>query len=291
MSPRYLRILIGIATAIVVLLIAIIVIVATGGDDQQAATTVTTEPAATTVTTTAAGTSSTSTTPTTAATTSTSATTTAAPTTTTTTTTSAATTTTAAPSGACSGLPSTGVGGGATDQTVAFGDVDGDGADDEIVAYHEVGSWWLNVETAYGWSTEVPITGMVARAVDVVDLGVSEEVIIAQTDAGASVEILGFFAFQGCNIVHLIDGNTGFETAFALGGTVTHLDGFRCTADGITVTSARNDLNNPNLWEYTETDYLYVPGLGELQPLASSIQMLTSPGDDATIFGAATYGC
>jgi hypothetical protein len=169
--------------------------------------------------------------------------------------------------------------------------VDGDGVDDEVTVYREVGSWWLNVELDYGWSTEIPIIGMVARAVDVVNFGVGEEVIIAQTDSGASAEIFGFFAFQGCDIVHLVDGNTGFEAAFPVGGSVTHLDGFRCTSDGITTTSAMNDLGNPTNWEYTETDYAYVPGLGEMQPLASSIQLLVSPGDDGVIFGAGDYGC
>ena len=195
------------------------------------------------------------------------------------------------PSGPCSALPSTSVGAAGTSQTVAWGDVDGNGHDDEVVVYHEAGSWWINVSLDYGWSTEIPLTGMVARAIDVVNLGVGEEVIIAQTDAGASVEILGFFSFIGCDIIHLIDGNTGLETAFPLGGGVTHLDGLTCTADGIKTTSSINDMNDPALWQYTETDYLYVPGLGELQPLASSIQLLTSPVDDATIFGAGAFGC
>jgi hypothetical protein len=183
------------------------------------------------------------------------------------------------------------VGAAGTDQTVAWGDVDGDGHDDEVVVYHEAGAWWINVTLDYGWSTEIPITGMVARAIDVVNMGVAEEVIIAQIDAGASAEIIGFYSFVGCDIIHLIDGNTGLETAFPHGGTVTHLDGLTCTVDGITTTSSVNDLNDPALWKYTEISYLYVPGLGELQPLATSIQLLTSPMDDATIFGAGAFGC
>ena len=174
---------------------------------------------------------------------------------------------------------------------MAWGDVDGNGHDDEVVVYDEAGAWWINVTLDYGWSTEIPITGMVARAIDVVTMGVAEEVIIAQIDAGASAEILGFFSFVGCDIIHLVDGNTGIETAFPLGGSVTHLDGLTCTSDGITTTSSVNDINDPTLWEYTETSFLYVPGLGELQPLASSIQLLTSPQDDAAIFGAGTFGC
>lgn len=287
MDPRFTRILIGIATAIVVLLIAVVVMLATGEDTHEAATTVTTAAITTTTPETTAPDTSSSTittvaTTTAAPTTTAAATTTAAPTTT--------TTTTTAPAGPCSGLPTAG-GAAATDQTVAWGDVDGDGSDDEIVVYQAAGTWWLNVGLAYGWATEIPLPGMFAKAVDVVNLGVDEEVVIAQTDAGASVEIFGIFAFQNCSIVHIIDGTTGFETAFPVGGGVTHLDGFTCTADGIKVTSALNDLDHPELWEYTETDYLYVPGLGEMQPLASSVQVLTSPGDDATIFGAGTYGC
>lgn len=286
MDPRHARILIGIASAIAVLLVAVVVIVATGGDD---------EPQAGTTTPTTAGAIASSTTTPPPATTTTLPATTSSTTTSSTTTTSTATTTTTTsatlPSGPCSALPSTGVGAAGTNQTVVWGDVDGNGHDDEVTIYHEAGSWWINVSLDYGWSTEIPLTGMVARAIDVVNLGVGEEVIIAQTDAGASVEILGFFSFTGCDIIHLIDGNTGLETAFPLGGGVTHMDGLTCTADGIRTTSSVNDMNDPALWKYTETDYLYVPGLGELQPLASSIRLLTSPADDATIFGAGAFGC
>ena len=292
MDPRYARILIGIAATIAVLLIAVIVIVVTSGDDEpQAATTVTSEAPATTATTAAPGTTATTMAPTTtlAATTTT---TTLAPTTTTSTTLAPTTTTTTTlPAGPCAAQPSIPVGAGATDQSVAFGDVDGDGADDLVTMYREAGAWWLNVALDYGWATEIPLTGMVARVVSVANMGVGEEVIVAQIDAGASAEIIGFFGFQGCGIVHLTDGNTGFETAFPVGGTVTHLDGITCTADGIKITSALNDIADPNLWEYTETDYFYVPGLGEFQPQLSSIQLLTSPGDDATIFGAADFNC
>ncbi|MCB2224168.1 MAG: hypothetical protein KQH83_08335 [Actinobacteria bacterium] len=286
MDARYTRILIAIATTIVVLLVALVVVLATGGDDEPGTTV-----AASTSTTLA----TTTTPPTTAAPTTTAppATTTTAPPATTTSSTAppSTTTTTTAPAGACSGLPSTPVAGGATDQTAAFGDLDGDGGADTMVVYRDAGAWWLNVETHYGWSTEIPLTGMVARAIDVVDLGVAEQVMVAQIDAGASVEVYGLFAFQGCGIVHIMDANTGFETALPVGGTVTHLDGFTCRPDGITVTSAAVDPDDPTMWEYTETDFLYVPGLGELQPTASSIQLLTSPADDATIYGAGDYDC
>lgn len=292
MDPRYTRILIAIASAITILLLAVTVIVVTGDDEEpQATTAAPTTTVETTVTTSEpSATSSPTTAPTTTLSPTTTATT-AAPTSTTTSTTSSTTTTTAAPSGACSGLPPIAVGGGASDQTLAFGDVDGDGADDTVTVYREVGSWWLNVQLDYGWSTEIPVTGMVARAVDVANFGVGEEVIIAQIDSGASAEIFGLFAFQGCDIIQLIDGNTGFDTAFPVGGTVTHLDGFSCNPDGITVRSAAVDPGDPALWEYTETTYVYVPGLGEMQPMASSIQLLTSPADDGVIFGTATYGC
>jgi hypothetical protein len=289
MDARYARVLIAIASAIVLLLIVVVVIVAADGDGdggttqaaQSSTTSTTTAPPATTTTSSSSTTATTTTIPPT--------TTTTPPTTTTTSTTT--TTTTTVPAGACAGLPSTPVSAGATDQTAAFGDVDGDGADDEMVVYRAAGSWWLNVELDYGWSTEIPLTGMVARAVEIVDLGVSEQVMIAQTDAGASVEIYGFFALQSCGVVHVTDGNTGLESAFPIGGTVTHLDGLTCTADGIRTTSAANDPNDATLWEYTETTYLYAPGLGELQPNASSIQMLVSPQDDATIYGASDFDC
>jgi hypothetical protein len=132
---------------------------------------------------------------------------------------------------------------------------------------------------------------MVARAHSIVDMGVAEEVIVAQIDAGASAEIIGFFAFQGCEIVHVTDAGTGLETAFPVGGTITHLDGVTCTADGITVTRARQDSDDASQWSVSATNYLYVPGSAEFQAVTSAAALLTSPADDAAIFATAEFNC
>ena len=84
-------------------------------------------------------------------------------------------------------------------------------------------------------------------------------------------------------------GAGGALARFPVGGGVQHLDGLYCTFDGITSTSATT--SDGVSWEYSTTDYVWVPGLLEFEPVASSSALLTSPADDATIFGAAGFDC
>jgi hypothetical protein len=106
--------------------------------------------------------------------------------------------------------------------------------------------------------------------------------------AGASTEFVGFFHLAECEL-RLAGLDGGGDAVFGVGGSVTHLDGIRCTDDGLEIRSATT--SDGTSWEYTSATLDWVPGLGEFQTVSSSIAILTSPEDDATIFGTGVLDC
>jgi hypothetical protein len=62
-----------------------------------------------------------------------------------------------------------------------------------------------------------------------------------------------------------------------------------CEGDQLRTKSAST--SDGTTWEYTETLYDFNNAFGEFVAVTSSIQLLTSPADDATIFAAASYDC
>lgn len=267
------RALIWIGALIAILLLILIVVLLTGddgsvvaGDDTTTTSAVTTSSEATTtseVTTTSSTTSST-------------------------TSTTAATTTTAAP-GACAGLPSATVPGPEPGVSFAFGDFDGDGAEDQLIGFQDAGgTWWLQVALAYGYATETAVPGPVT-AIGATDLGGSgQDVGYAFVDSGASVSLAGFFFLPGCDLFEATV-ESGAVARFAVGGGVQHLDGITCVDDGIITKSV--ETANGTDWEYTTSRWLWVSGLLEFQQVSSSIALLTSPADDDVIFNAASFDC
>ncbi|MEX2418838.1 MAG: hypothetical protein WD652_00520 [Acidimicrobiia bacterium] len=275
MNPRTTRILIVLAAVSVALLLVLVAIMLAGDGGGEAATTSSIDAPTTTtaggVTTTTGDTSVT---------------------------TQPATTTTASPAtsitgttGACSAMP------GATTPaldapgvTSVLGDFDGvGGASDLLIAYHDGdGDSFVQVALDYGYAAELPVEGP-ARAYGTRDFGgVAEHVGFAAVSAGASTEFVGFFHLDGCEL-RLAGFDGGGDAVFGVGGSVTHLDGIRCTADGLEIRSATSA--DGVSWEYTSATLHWVPGLGEFQTVASSIVVLTSPADDDTIFAAGAFDC
>jgi hypothetical protein len=75
------------------------------------------------------------------------------------------------------------------------------------------------------------------------------ELQVAVVDHGASVDVVSLFA--GCDAAAVtLDGSAA---AFPIGGTVTHGDGLRCTAAGITALSATSD--DGVTYQATTTEY------------------------------------
>jgi len=274
MDPRTTRILIILGSVMTALLLAVVVIMLTGGDSGgTAATTSTSEGITTTdaATTTEAG----------GATTTTESPTTSGPTT------SVAVTTTAAPPPPCAALPSaTTPDLGAPGVSHVDGDFDADGAIDRLIMYEALGTSWVQVRLSYGFAAELEVFGP-AEAYGATSFDAPEEVGYGRVTSGASTEFIGFFFWADCDIHQATVDGVGVAE-FGRGGGVTHLDGIDCVADGIVTHSSTT--TDGTHWEYTERRYRWVPGLGDFQTVTSSIQMLTSPADDATIFQA-SFNC
>ncbi|MEX0826345.1 MAG: hypothetical protein WD184_06310 [Acidimicrobiia bacterium] len=268
MNLRTSRILIVLAAVITALLLVLIAIMVGGDGGGDAATTSSIDAATTT---TAEG--ATTTTVDASVTTQPATTTTAAP----------ATSTTAA-AGTCAGMPGvTTPELDAPEVTSVLGDFDGvGGALDLLIAYQDGdGDWFVQVALDYGYAAEVLVEGP-ARAYGAREFGgAPEQIGFAAVFAGASTEFVGFFHLDGCELRFAgLEG--GGDAVFGVGGSVTHQDGIRCTADGLEIGSATS--GDGVSWEYTSTTLTWEPGLGEFQTVASSIAILTSPDDDDTIF-------
>jgi len=194
------------------------------------------------------------------------------------------------PAGACAGLPSPLLPGPGPDVSSVSGDFDGDGNLDQMIGYRDAGgTWWVQMAFSYGYATQTAVFGPVT-ALGAQDFGGGgQDVGFAFVDSGASTQLVGFFFAPGCDIFEATIAGSGSVARFPIGGGVTHLDGMFCTFDGFTTTSATtgDGIN----WEYTTTDYFWVPGLLEFEPVASSVALLTSPTNDATIFSSAEFDC
>ena len=292
MSDRSARILIVAAVIVIAVLAVVIAIVASGGGDQAAAPgTETTRPPASSSTLPPA-TSTLPTPTTTTAPAATTSSTTAAPTTTatstSTTTTSTSTTTTVAV--ACPG-PGTAIPPGSTEEAESFGDFDGDGTGDRFVVYGAGGNYFARVELSYGWTSEAVAYGPGIWEVRTTNLGGPADIPIVVSITTPQSRTATFYAMFGCDLgeIPLTDGGTA---QFPLEGGVIGRTGVACNADGVTTTYAAvaGDMSG-NEWEVSSTDYLWVPGLGELQSTASSMAFIPLAGNEAMIDAASAFNC
>lgn len=264
-----------------VAMVIVLLLGACSGDDEGAATT-SEAAAATTPTPSTLPSSTTSSTTTTA--TTTLATTTTLPTTTTVAPTTAPPTTapptsapppptTAEPPPPCIGTPSTPLPTGATNQSSAVGDLDGDGAADKVRVYELDGAWGVNVRLAYGWETGLGLDslmgdGAAASASAVVDIGGPAALI----DLGLTLigPRFGFFVLDGCELVVVARPN-GELPDFVFGGGLMHQEWFTCTGEGVvqfSVAMAQDDGEEAVPATLTERPYDY-----------QSAEVVFRPGD------------
>ncbi len=203
------------------------------------------------------------------------------------TTTTLAVTTSAAP--ACAGLPSAttppipspGV-------TIAAGDFDHDGAMDRLIGYESGGTYWIQMELAYGYATEIEAMDA-AEALAAQPFAEDDAWLgLAKVGSGASTDILQWYMLDGCDITKVtVDGT--FEASFIRGGGVMHGDGLSCHRTGFTAASVQT--SDGTNWEYFTTSYEWDPVARTFVSGGVASSTLTSPADDDVIFSAYALLC
>jgi hypothetical protein len=123
-------------------------------------------------------------------------------------------------------------------------DTDGDGTDDTVSAYTVGDAAHIRVDTATHGAidaaieTDGPLTPTIVGGVDIGG-GPGLEVFTT-VGSGASVDLVGVFTQQGCDLVRLL-GPDGVPTTFPIGGSVTHGGGLACEGDRLVELTATSD--------------------------------------------------
>ena len=173
-----------------------------------------------------------------------------APSSTTTTSTTTSTTTTSSPSCAADERPAN-----AVRVTDGSADLDGDGAMESVTVYADgsetaPGPWHVLVTLGGGKGrigaivTDAP-TGDPSQRIELLGAasitGGTSKALFVAVGSGASATIVGLFAAAQCTLTRLALAPSTAPAVFAIGGTVTHLDGLRCRdnqLDKLSATSA-----------------------------------------------------
>lgn len=135
--------------------------------------------------------------------------------------------------GTAQACPPVAVPGGATEVMSASGDLDGDGAADDVTSYRHGGAWRLQVSLVVGGADlAVDVVGPGAlRAVGVADLdedGTGE--VVAVVGAGASAQIVGLFDFADCQLTAItLDGE---PARFPVGASAQQASALECAGPG-----------------------------------------------------------
>jgi hypothetical protein len=218
-------------------------------------------------------------------------------------------TTTGAPTttarAACGGSP---IPGGAVSVTGVSGDFDGDGTEDTLTTYGEGDPsspppWHLHLDQGSGGAVDVVIVDADNPVSDVRPLGGSEisaraglppdgsgDEAFVVVNSGASDDIVGVYQFRACDLVRIAATNGTTPSTFAIGGSVTHLDGLRC--DGVSggVRLVRLSAVSADATTYDTTEEaLDVQGGAFLSPNPPVQGTITS--SDPTLPDFATIAC
>jgi hypothetical protein len=132
----------------------------------------------------------------------------------------------------------------ASDISHVSGDVDGSGSPDAVNVYSSGGAAHVLVELAANGTAGATITDADAsdqvtpRALGTARLGGDRDVAFVRIGSGASTSLVALYTVRGCELVRLtLPGHD----SFAIGGTITHLDGLQCSAGMLRVYSATTD--------------------------------------------------
>lgn len=186
-------------------------------------------------------------------------------------------------------VPATGAG----DVTEATADVDGDGADDRLLAYRlDDGSRVIGVDLARGGTAsfdlgDSELSGPSPLSVlGAVPLTADTQTILAVTGAGASVVIVRLFKLVGCELVAVTVDNS-MLVELPVGGGITHGDGLTCRNQTLIQRSVTS--TDGETFDASETTYR-LEGTS-LVEVASDTSTLTRGEDDDTINGYFSIDC
>jgi hypothetical protein len=162
---------------------------------------------------------------------------------------------------------------GATAVSQAPGDFDGDGQADILVTYATNSTppvdHHLQIQTASGHHIDTVITDALSNdasqqphALGGADIttsaglppdGSGEEAFVS-VGSGASVTLVAVFQLLDCTLTRLADPDTAEPATFAIGGSVTHLDGLRCdgAAGGVRLVQLSAESSDGETYATTE---------------------------------------
>lgn len=174
---------------------------------------------------------------------------------------------------------------GAQDVSEVSADVDGDGANDRVLAYRRGdGSRRLAVDVAAGGTAAVDasateVEGPASLSVlGGARLGGDGETVLAMTGAGASVVIVGLFQFVECTLAR-VSFPSSQDVELPVGGGITHGDGIACS-DGALVRLSATSTDGET---FTATKTSYQVDGNTLIEAATLTTTLTRAADDEAI--------
>ena len=201
------------------------------------------------------------------------------------TTTTSSTTTTAAAE-ACAELPAPV---GAEETTTAAVDVDGDGGDDQLVAFRVGEDWHLRVEVAAGGAVDLAMEIRPGDGVEVIggaDVdGDGADELWARVGTGASATIVGLARFEDCAL-DLVRFEDGEPAELPVGGSVGSPAGLSCEgAPDLTAYAAL--LGDDDVYDVVVTPYTLSEGV----LVAGAPTTTTVPADDQGVYRYASFAC
>jgi hypothetical protein len=174
---------------------------------------------------------------------------------------------------------------GAQDVSEVSADVDGDGADDRVLAYRRGdGARRLAVDVAAGGTAAVDasateVEGPASLSVlGGARLGGDGETVFALTGAGASVVIVGLFQFVECALAR-VSFPSSQDVELPVGGGITHGDGIACS-DGALVRLSATSTDGET---FTATKTRYQVDGNTLIEAGTQTSTLTRAVDDEAI--------
>lgn len=177
---------------------------------------------------------------------------------------------------------------GAENVSEVSADVDGDGADDRVLAYRHNGDRRVAVELTGGGTDAVD-----ANASEIVEpaplsvlggvaLGGDGETVFAVTGAGASVVIVGLFQFVECALTR-VSFESGQAVELPVSGAITHGDGLRCAPGGDGPPLVRLSATSTDGESFTATETGYRVDGNILVEVDTQTTTLTRGADDKAI--------